>query len=79
MHVSAPDRDPHERAEAFLQPWYAPMSEQIPVKNVTPAPAKDNNTVDLYASSGTIYTRAFTGIFRNLRMVSGAGLFLLYF
>ena len=55
------------------------MSEQIPVKNVTPAPAKDNNTVDLYASSGTIYTRAFTGIFRNLRMVSGAGLFLLYF
>jgi hypothetical protein len=26
-----------------------------------------------------IYTRAFTGLFRNLRMMGGAGLFLLYF
>lgn len=60
-------------------PWYAPMSEQIPVKNVTPAPAKDNNTVDLYASRGTIYTRAFTGLFRNVRMAGGAWLFILYF
>ena len=55
------------------------MSEQIPVKNVTPAPAKDNNTVDLYASRGTIYTRAFTGLFRNVRMAGGAWLFILYF
>ena len=54
------------------------MSEQIPVKNVTPATAKDN-TVDLYASRGTIYTRAFTGLFRNVRMAGGAWLFILYF
>ena len=51
------------------------MSDQIPVHDVTP-PAK---TVDLYASREKIYTRAFTGLFRNLRMLGGAGLFLLYF
>jgi hypothetical protein len=51
------------------------MSDQIPVHDVTP-PAK---TIDLYASREKIYTRAFTGLFRNLRMLSGAGLFLLYF
>jgi cytochrome c oxidase accessory protein FixG len=54
------------------------MSAQIPVKDVTPAPAKVE-TVDLYANREKIYTRAFTGIFRNLRMLGGAFLFLLYF
>ena len=55
------------------------MSNQIPVHDVTP-PAKDaNKTVDLYASREKIYTRAFTGLFRNLRMLGGAFLFLLYF
>ncbi|MGE8498492.1 MAG: cytochrome c oxidase accessory protein CcoG [Pseudomonas sp.] len=54
------------------------MSSQIPVKDVTPASAKVD-TVDLYANREKIYTRAFTGIFRNLRMVGGAALFLLYF
>ncbi|MHA6493397.1 cytochrome c oxidase accessory protein CcoG [Pseudomonas borbori] len=54
------------------------MSAQIPVKDVTPAPAKVE-TVDLYASREKIYTRAFTGIFRNLRMLGGAALFVLYF
>ncbi|MEX6502758.1 cytochrome c oxidase accessory protein CcoG [Pseudomonas zhanjiangensis] len=52
------------------------MSAQIPVKDVTPAKA---DTVDLYANREKIYTRAFTGIFRNLRMLGGAFLFLLYF
>ena len=42
------------------------MSDQIPLRDVTP-PAK---TVDLYASREKIYTRAFTGLFRNLRMVA---------
>ncbi|MFT5781580.1 MAG: cytochrome c oxidase accessory protein FixG [Pseudomonas sp.] len=55
------------------------MNQQIPIKDVTPIPAKGSNTVDLYASRATTYTRAFTGLFRNIRMVSGAGLFLLYF
>jgi polyferredoxin len=55
------------------------MSNQIPVHDVTP-PAKDaNQSVDLYASREKIYTRAFTGLFRNLRMVGGGVLFLLYF
>jgi len=55
------------------------MSNQIPVQNITPPPKKDTTTVDLYASREKIYTRAFTGIFRNLRMAGGALLFLLYF
>ncbi|WP_447591806.1 cytochrome c oxidase accessory protein CcoG [Aquipseudomonas campi] len=54
------------------------MSEQIPVHNITPPPAKDSS-VDLYASREKIYTRAFTGLFRNLRLSGGAFLFLLYF
>ncbi len=54
------------------------MSAQIPVKDVTPAPAKVE-TVDLYANREKIYTRSFTGIFRNLRILGGAALFLLYF
>ena len=54
------------------------MSEQIPVQDVTPPTAK-NAGVDLYASREKIYTRAFTGLFRNLRLAGGALLFLLYF
>ena len=54
------------------------MSTQIPVKDVTPSPAKVE-VVDLYANREKIYTRSFTGIFRNLRMLGGAALFLLYF
>jgi cytochrome c oxidase accessory protein FixG len=54
------------------------MSTQIPVKDVTPTPAKVE-VVDLYANREKIYTRSFTGIFRNLRMLGGAALFLLYF
>ncbi|PYC22713.1 cytochrome c oxidase accessory protein CcoG [Pseudomonas alcaligenes] len=55
------------------------MSEQIPVRNITPPPAKGGESVDLYASREKIYTRAFTGLFRNLRLGGGAFLFLLYF
>ncbi|WP_346840539.1 cytochrome c oxidase accessory protein CcoG [Metapseudomonas otitidis] len=55
------------------------MSEQIPVQNITPPPAKGGQSTDLYASREKIYTRAFTGLFRNLRMAGGAFLFLLYF
>ncbi|WP_439888725.1 cytochrome c oxidase accessory protein CcoG [Pseudomonas sp. MBLB4123] len=52
------------------------MSSQIPVKDVTPAKVE---SVDLYANREKIYTRAFTGLFRNLRMLGGALLFVLYF
>ncbi len=62
-----------------IQPlWYKLMSQQIPVKNVTPNIPKGQST-DLYASSEKIYTRAFSGVFRNLRRMGGALLFLLYF
>lgn len=54
------------------------MSEQIPVQDVTP-PTSKNAGVDLYASREKIYTRAFTGLFRNLRLAGGALLFLLFF
>ena len=55
------------------------MSKQIPVHDVTPPASKGKDSVDLYASREKIYTRAFTGLFRRLRMVGGAVLFLLYF
>lgn len=45
------------------------MSNQIPVHDVTPPAKNANNSVDLYASREKIYTRAFTGLFRNLRMM----------
>ena len=54
------------------------MTEQIPVRNVTP-PSKSEASGDLYAAREKIYTRAFSGLFRNLRLVGGALLFILYF
>jgi len=54
------------------------MSEQIPVQDVTPPSAK-SSSVDLYANREKIYTRAFSGLFRNLRLAGGALLFLLFF
>ncbi|MCW2291876.1 cytochrome c oxidase accessory protein FixG [Pseudomonas sp. BIGb0408] len=53
------------------------MSQQIPVKNVTPVAAGE--TIDLYASREKIHTRAFSGFYRNLRRAGGALLFILYF
>ncbi|KHL68994.1 ferredoxin [Pseudomonas flexibilis] len=52
------------------------MSEQIPVRDVTPAKGEN---VDLYAKREKIYTRAFTGVFRNIRRFGGAFLFILFF
>lgn len=54
------------------------MTEQIPVHDVTP-PSKVNASSDLYAAREKIYTRAFSGLFRNLRLAGGAALFILYF
>jgi len=54
------------------------MTEQIPVHDVTP-PAKVQASTDLYAAREKIYTRSFTGLFRNLRLVGGGLLFILYF
>ena len=54
------------------------MTEHIPVRDVTP-PSKAGASSDLYAAREKIYTRAFSGLFRNVRRVGGAVLFLLYF
>ena len=54
------------------------MTEQIPVHDVTP-PNKVQASTDLYAAREKIYTRSFTGLFRNLRLVGGGLLFILYF
>lgn len=53
------------------------MSDKIPVQNITPPQIIDS--VDLYAKRDGIYTRAFKGLFRNLRIAGGALLFLVYF
>ena len=52
------------------------MSEQIPVTDVTPA--KPEYTFN-DAATTEIYTRSFTGLFRNLRISGGIFLFILYF
>jgi len=54
------------------------MTEQIPVRDVTP-PSKAGASADLYAAREKIYTRAFSGLFRNLRRAGGAVLFILFF
>ncbi|WP_421681561.1 cytochrome c oxidase accessory protein CcoG [Stutzerimonas urumqiensis] len=53
------------------------MTQEIPVRDVTPPPKVES--VDLYAKREKIYTRAFSGLYRNLRRVGGATLFLLFF
>ncbi|MEE5068493.1 cytochrome c oxidase accessory protein CcoG [Pseudomonas alliivorans] len=55
------------------------MSERIPVRNITPPTDGENAFVDLYASRKKIHTRAFKGLFRNLRMTVGVMLLLIYF
>ncbi len=42
-------------------------------------PSAKSSSVDLYANREKIYTRAFSGLFRNLRLAGGALLFLLFF
>ena len=55
------------------------MSNQIPVHDITPPPEGSGDYVDLYASREKIHTRAFKGLFRTLRMASGAVLLCIFF
>lgn len=55
------------------------MNDRIELHNITQPTDNNSDTVDLYAPREKIYTRAFTGLFRNVRMAGGALLFLLYF
>lgn len=50
------------------------MNSKIPVKNITPPKASG----DLYEKRQKIFTRAFTGLFRSIRIYVGAILFLLF-
>lgn len=50
------------------------MSKQIPVQDLTRSVG-----TDLYTARNVVYTRAFRGVFRTLRMGLGALLLLLYF
>lgn len=52
------------------------MSEQIPVKDVTPGKVE---TYDLYAKREKIQTRSYQGFFKNVRLAGVAFLFMLYF
>jgi cytochrome c oxidase accessory protein FixG len=52
------------------------MSENIPIKNVTPG---DAQAAELYAKREKIHPRSYTGLFRNIRLLGVAFLFLLYF
>ena len=52
------------------------MSDKIPVKNVTPDKIE---SVDLYAKREAIHTRSYKGFFKNIRLISVALLFLLFF
>ena len=52
------------------------MSEQIPVRDVTPGTVE---TYDLYAKREKIQTRSYKGLFKNIRLAGVAFLFLLYF
>ncbi|WP_109512674.1 cytochrome c oxidase accessory protein CcoG [Pseudomonas ovata] len=55
------------------------MSRRIPLHDITPPAADDPGSVDLYAARQKIHTKAFNGFFRNVRMIGGALLLLLYF
>lgn len=55
------------------------MSRRIPLHDITPPAEHGPGSVDLYAAREKIHTRAFTGFFRNVRMIGGALLLLIYF
>src|SRR3979490_1058251 len=55
------------------------MSDKIPVYELTAQAKASTSSIDLYASREKIHTRAFSGLFRTLRMGAGALLFALYF
>lgn len=55
------------------------MSNQIPVHDITPPSEKSGEFINLYASRAKIHTRAFKGLFRNVRMLGGAVLLLIFF
>lgn len=54
------------------------MTKQIPVHDITPASETSGEFTDLYASREKIQTRAFKGLFRNVRMLGGALLLLIF-
>ncbi|WP_163834128.1 cytochrome c oxidase accessory protein CcoG [Spartinivicinus ruber] len=50
-----------------------------PINEVKPDKSELIEVVDLYQKREKVYTRAFKGVYRNLRIIGGAFLFILYF
>lgn len=53
------------------------MNEKIPVKDVTPKGKKES--YELYAEREHIYVKFYKGIFKNLRIISGAIMLLMFY
>ncbi|SIS62030.1 cytochrome c oxidase accessory protein CcoG [Neptunomonas antarctica] len=54
---------------------------QIPVKDITPPPSPSEKaaSIDLYSSREHIYVKFYKGIFKNLRVISGAIMLIMFY
>lgn len=52
---------------------------QIPIKDVTNPKKPDVETFDLYAKREQIYVKFYRGIFKNLRIISGAIMLIMFY
>lgn len=52
---------------------------QIPVKNITPTKKGEVETYDMYAKREHIYVKFYKGIFKNLRIISGSIMLLMFY
>ncbi|EPJ49629.1 MAG: ferredoxin [Osedax symbiont Rs2] len=53
--------------------------KQIPVSDITPKPSREVETYDLYAKREHIYVKFYKGIFKNLRIISGAIMLIMFY
>jgi len=53
--------------------------KQIPVNDITPKPTREVETYDLYAKREHIYVKFYKGIYKNLRIISGAIMLVLFY
>jgi cytochrome c oxidase accessory protein FixG len=53
--------------------------KQIPVSDVTPSTKKVAETYDLYAKREHIYVKFYKGLFKNLRIISGAIMLIMFY
>ena len=53
--------------------------KQIPVTDITPKPSREVETYDLYAKREHIYVKFYKGIYKNLRVISGAIMLIMFY